>query len=440
MSAEEIAKRLVSKAVELERGAEVIGRVRSGRRQNTRFAANDLTTSGASDDDEISLTVAIASRHATVRTNQSDDASLVALAKRAVEMAKLAPVDPEWMPVLGAHTPLPSANAFDARTRDQHAGERADAARSAIELGKKAGVTVAGYYESGGHTRSIATSAGFVASFDQSDASLTVTARAPDGTGSGWAGAADVSASAIDGTALASIAIDKATRSRAPRALDPGRYDVVLEPAAVAELLGFLIDALDARPADEGRSFFSRKGKSAIGEKLFSPGVTFRSDPNDPLTPSAPFDDEGNALSPRTWIDRGALAELRCGRFWAHKNGRAATGEHTAYRLTGGTASGVEELVRTMKRGLVVTRFWYCRWLDPKELMVTGLTRDGVFLVEDGKITAPVNNFRFNESPARVLANVIGMTTREVRTPGGVMRVPAVATSAFNMASVSAAV
>lgn len=440
MSAEELAKRLVARAVEVDRSVEAVGRVRIGRRQNTRFAANDITTSGASDDDAISLTVAFESRHATVSTNQGDDASLGALAKRAVEMAKLAPVDPEWMPVVGAHAPLASSNAFDAPTRDQDPQERAAAARSAIELGKKAGVTIAGYYESGGHVRALATSAGFSASFDESDASLTVTARTPDGTGSGWAGAEEVAARAIDACALAKVAIDKATRSRSPRALEPGRYDVVLEPAAVAELLGFLIDGLDARAADEGRSFFSRKDKSAIGERLFSEGVTLRSDPNDPTTPSSPFDDEGTALSPRTWIDRGTLAELHCGRFWAKKQGRSATGEHTAYRLTGGTAPSVEELVRTMKRGLVVTRFWYCRWLDPKELMVTGLTRDGVFLVEDGAITSPVNNFRFNDSPGRVLANVIGMTAREVRTPGGVMRVPAVATTAFNMASVSAAV
>lgn len=442
MSPKEIAQQLVARALEIDRGVEAIGRVRVGKQQNTRFAAGDITTSGASDDDELSLTVAFDKRHATVKTNQRDEASIASLAKRAVDMSKLAPADPEWMAVQGPRTFPAPATAFDPRTHDQAPSERASAAASAIELAKRAGVTVAGFYESFGHERAIATSAGLAASFQQSRADLTVTARTPDGTGSGWAGAEEVSSSSIDASALAKIAIDKATRSRSPRALDAGRYDVVLEPAAVAELLGFLIDGLDARAADEGRSFFSRKDKNALGEKLFSPNVTLRSDPSDPNTPFAPFDDDGTALSPLAWIDRGTLSNLHYARFWADKQKKTATGDHGAYRLSGGTAASTDELVKTIKRGLVVTRFWYCRWLDPKELTVTGLTRDGVFLVENGAITSPVNNFRFNDSPARVLANVLGMTSREVRVPGwgGVMRVPAIAASAFNMASVSAAV
>jgi predicted Zn-dependent protease len=284
------------------------------------------------------------------------------------------------------------------------------------------------------------TSAGLYADHAQTSASLTVTARTLDGGGSGWGMAVSNRASEIDAAKVGQVATAKAKASVKPRPLDPGRYTVVLEPAAVSELLGFLVGSLDARGADEGRSFFSRPGGGTrLGEKLFADAVTLRSDPTDPATADSPFDDEGFALAPITWVDRGSLSNLSYSRYWAKKQGKAPTGDHSVVHMAGGAAASQDALVRGVKRGLLITRFWYTRWVDHQSMLVTGLTRDGVFLIEDGQITAPVNNFRFNESPVNMLRNLEAMTSQTVQAPGGA-RVPALRTAEFNLASRSDAV
>jgi predicted Zn-dependent protease len=237
---------------------------------------------------------------------------------------------------------------------------------------------------------------------------------------------------------LARTAIEKATRSVGAKPLAPGKYTVILEPQAVYEMMAFLVRAMDQRHADEGRSFFSGK----VGQKLFADFVSFKSDPADALTPGAPFDSEGLPLSAHSWISAGRVDKLHVSRYWAKKKGLAATGRHSVYRLSGGQAGSIEDLVKGTKKGLLVTRFWYSRMLEPQTVMVTGLTRDGVFLIEDGKVTSPVANFRYNESPVSVLKNVDAMThsTSRVIASGGVWHVPALRTHEFTMASPSAAV
>jgi predicted Zn-dependent protease len=213
---------------------------------------------------------------------------------------------------------------------------------------------------------------------------------------------------------------------------------VVLEPAAVASLLLFLRSSLDARRADEGRSFFSKAGGGTrIGEKLFPEAITLRSDPTDAQLAVAPFDREGLPLQPTAWIEKGTVRALTYGRYWAQKQGKPATGQPDGWILDGGTASR-EELVKGVARGVLITRFWYLRWIDQQTVLATGLTRDGVFLIENGAVTRPVNNFRFNESPVQMLARCDAMSPAVV-TEGGV-RVPALRTHEFNLASISEAV
>ncbi len=437
-------KTLLDLAARLAPGAEALARATTGRSGNTRFAVNDITTAGMTDDTGARLTLAVGKRHASAETNQTDDASLEALVKRTLAMAKASPEDPEWMGVLGAHDFPPSPAAYDATTEALSPDRRAEAAKLAIARAKDKELSIAGFYEThGAHTR-LWSSAGLRASHASSIASLTMTARTPDGEGSGWSGAEEVRASDVDAGALAHVAADKGARSHGPKALAPGRYTVVLEPAAVGDLMGFFFDALDARRADEGRSFFAKPGGGTrIGEKLFASAVTLRSDPLDPATPGRTWDGEGMPLARTTWVEGGKLQNLNYSRYWAKKQGKAPTGAHATWHLSGGAAASVDALVAKVDRGLLVTRFWYTRWVDPQTMLVTGLTRDGVFWIEKGKVTHPVNNFRFNESPAAVLKNLVGMTKPTWRIPwwdGGVVRVPAVLARDFHMASVSAAV
>ena len=423
--------------------AEARASVSFGRKGNTRFAAGEITTAGATDIAEVSLSVSLGKRHATATTSESSPAALEKLAERTLAMAKLVPEDPELMPVLGPQSYGAAPDDYDDATANMVDSERAQAARAVIELADSKQVIPAGFFQASATERALATSAGLTARHRSTSASFTLTVRTPDGTGSGWAGSEATRAADIRASELAATAIDKALRSRSPRALDPGEYTVVLEPAAVGDLLGFLIDALDARSADEGRSFFAKKGGGTrVGEKLFAPRIQLQSDPHAAATPGAPFDGEGLPLEAVRWIDHGKLLALRYSRFWAAKKSKQPTGYHSTFALTGGEAADTAALVKSVKKGLLVTRFWYIRWLEPRELSVTGLTRDGVFSIENGEVKHPVNNFRFNESPAKLLANCRDMTREAVRVQsyGGVFRVPALLADRFHMASVSAAV
>jgi predicted Zn-dependent protease len=358
-------------------------------------------------------------------------------------MTKLAPEDPEWVPVLGPQKYAASGNEFDEATATLGNEQRAKAARAIIALADEKQVIPAGFYLTRAVKRFLATSRGLSAEHRRTVASLTLTVRTPDGTGSGWAGAEELKASAVDAGAIARTAIDKAIRSKNPQALAPGDYTVVLEPMAVGDLMNFLLSSLDARGADEGRSFFSKPdGKTKVGESLIAKQLSLVSDPADASTPGAAFDEDGVPLRRVSWFEQGTLKALANSRYWAAKKNLPPTGNHGTFLLSGGAAKSTDELVGKVKRGLLVTRFWYVRWLQLRELTVTGLTRDGVFLIENGKISRPVNNFRFNQSPLDLLARCQAATANTVRVPswGGVMRVPAILSERFHMASVSAAV
>jgi predicted Zn-dependent protease len=420
-------------------GAEVSASLGWSRSANTRFARSELTSNGDVTQTTLDIAVAFGKREASVSTNQLDETSVRVAIDQAARLAKLSPEDPERQPVLGPQKYMTVKGAFDKPTAGLGAVERATAAASAIDAGTAAKLEIAGFYEHTAASVARATSAGLYAFHSSTNAEFSTTCRTADGTGSGWAGAWSKAAANIDTRALAGIAADKAVRSAKPRALPPGKYQVVLEPAAVGELLGFLSDSMSRRSADEGRSYFSKPGGGTrLGEKVLPEHVTLTSDPADPDLPTAPFAGDGWPLAKTTWIDKGTITNLGCSRFWAAKNGLTPLGRPGALRLAGGKAASVEELVKGVKKGVLITRFWYTRWVDPRTMLITGLTRDGVFLIENGAITAPVNNFRFNESPLVMLGNSDAMTSRVWETPG--LMVPALRTDGFNLASVSDAV
>ena len=168
------------------------------------------------------------------------------------------------------------------------------------------------------------------------------------------------------------------------------------------------VGAMNARPADEGRSFFS---KVKVGDAAFSPLVSLRSDPRNARTPMLPFDGEGRPLEVQPWITAGKLEALAMSRFWAQKTKRAPVGGHGGFELAAGTTPRAK-LLEGIKRGVLISRFWYTNWVDGQTLLLTGLTRDGTFWIEKGKIVEPVRNFRWNDSPLSVLAKVVALGKR----------------------------
>ena len=434
---------VAQKCLQLAKGVECLVSVTGQRQGNTRFGVSEISSSSDVEKQHVSVTIQIGKRQATASTNQLDATALADVVVRATRMAKLAPENPEAMPPLGRQVYRAAAGASDPATANLTPAARAKTVGAALALAKEA--QISGYYEHAARISALASSQGMRATHEHTTVDLRVTARTEDGTGSGWGGGTSHRAADLDGGALAKIAVDKARSSAKPTRLDPGRYTVVLEPAAVSDLFGWLYGALGARRADEGRSFFSKPGGGTrIGEKLFPEWVTVKSDPTDPQLTSRPFDGEGFPVAPTTWIDKGTVKALTYSRYWAQKQGKPPTGSPSGWILEGGDAARAakvlatrDDLIKGVKRGVLITRFWYLRSVDPQTLLVTGLTRDGVYLIENGAVTRPVNNFRFNESPVQMLGKSDAMT------PGVIsqwVRVPALRTHEFNLASISEAV
>jgi predicted Zn-dependent protease len=406
------SKTLIDRALSFSKADETSARLNGGDRGNLRFARNTATTSGASSGYTVAVTAKYGKKSGTATISEFDDASLQRAVRSAEEIARLSPDNPEAMPVLGPQQHSPSKAYFEdvaAATPEW----RADAAASAIEMSRKRDVVSAGFVETAATVRALGTSKGLFAFDRMTAADYNLTARTRDESGSGWASKSFNELKRLDTAALATAAIEKAVRSRNPAAIEPGKYTVLLEPAALADLLVFFAFSASARQADEGRSFFSRKGGgNRLGERIVGEDVRIYSDPGHPLAPAMTFDDEGLPIGREAWVEGGVLKNLMYSRYWAQKQGKQPTAGPANLIMEGGDAT-MDELVEGTDRGVLVTRFWYIRPLDPQTLLLTGLTRDGVFLIEKGKITRPVKNMRWNESPVVALNNIEAMTAAE---------------------------
>jgi predicted Zn-dependent protease len=408
----EQAKALMDRALAFSKADESQAILTGGDRANVRFARNSVTTAGASSGYSLALVAKFGQKSGTVTASEFSDASLEKAMRNAEEIARLSPDNPEAMPVLGAQTYTPVKAYFeDAASASPE--WRANSVRAAVDLSKQKDVVSAGFVETSAQILAVSNSKGLFAYDRFSAADYNLTARTPDGTGSGWASRSYSELRLLDPPMLAAIAIDKAARSRNPAAIEPGKYTVVLEPAALADLLASLAFAANARQADEGRSFFSKKGGGTrAGEQVVGEKVRLYSDPSYDIAPAVPFDSQGLPLKRITWIEGGVLKNLSYSRYWAQKQGKEPTAQPGNLIMDGGTAT-MGDLIKGVDRGILVTRFWYIRPLDPQTLLLTGLTRDGLFLIEKGEVTRPIKNMRWNESPIFALNNLDAMTPTE---------------------------
>jgi predicted Zn-dependent protease len=435
---EDEARTVVKAAFDAVDVADVHVRIQGSETGFLRWANNGATTSGQVTDATVTVSCAVGMRHGSVDVHGLVPGEIAAAARRALELAKLAPDDPEYVPSLGAATVKPVALAWS--DTPVSADDRAAAVADAIGETKKQSLVGAGFIESFRRSEVVATRAGFFGLHHATGLQLSTTARTPDGSGSGWGASGGVALKDLDAAAAARTACDKALRSRKAKALPPGVYPVVLEPAAVRGLASFM--QLDARDADEGHSpFIKPGGGTRVGEKILGE-LTLRADPWNPSLPTAPFDKEGMPRPPVNFVDSGVLKKLRNSRYWAKKMKRQADAEYDVLIPSGPKPQTLAELVAGLEHGLLVTRLWYIRPLDPQTVTVTGLTRDGIFLVEKGQIVGPVNNFRFNQSVLQMFADADGYTA-PVRVPGEGGReglAPGLRCKAFHLASTSDAV
>ncbi|SHK07964.1 TldD/PmbA family protein [Hymenobacter psychrotolerans] len=375
---------------------------------NIRYARNAVSTAGSSSNVSLGVEARFGKRSGVATCNQFDDATLRRCVQRAEEIARLAPEDPEYVPMLGPQqflTPITYAASTAAISPDF----RAQVAADSIALCEGRKLTAAGYLEDGPSFTAIRNSKGLEGYQQLTNLDFSVTVRTADGTGSGYAVGDFTDVTKFDTKAMTKRAADKAAGSVGAKAIEPGKYTVILEPAALVSdegILNRLIYALDARSADEGRSFLSKKGGgNKLGEKMFDSRVTIYSDPLNTSAPGRVFDGDGLPVKPMTWIDKGVMKNMYYSRFWAEKNKKPATAFPSGFVMEGGTQS-VEDLIKGTAKGILITRLWYIRDVDPQTLLVTGLTRDGTFYIENGKIKHPIKNMRFNESPVIMLNNI----------------------------------
>lgn len=380
---------------------------------HVRFAANTVTTSGASERVEVSVTAAFGERQASSSTEDITPAGIANVARQAADFAKLVPPSPERMPVVRAQI-YPKTYGWDAATARANPASRASRAGAILDAARGASLVGAGYTEDVEEITVFANSNGASGVTRSTWSDLSTTMRTADGKQSGWAGRSSHRAADVDATAIAARAAEKASRWANPIELPPGRYTTVLEPAAVAPLFGYLLGALDRRSADEGRSPFSKDAGTRIGEPMFAPALSLVADPADKMIPGSPFGEDGLATQKLVAIDAGRLASLVTSRFWAKKNKLAATPHSRNWKLVSSEpAASLDELIAGTERGVLVTRIWYVRMLAPQTLTVTGLTRDATFLIEDGKVSSPIKNFRINQSVLDLLRDVEAATAPE---------------------------
>jgi predicted Zn-dependent protease len=453
MLTREQAQKITEKALSFSTFPECDISVNSSEQAFIRFALNDVTTSGFTVEQSLSISSVRDGKSGSTRVDEFDDDSLREAVKRTERLAMIAPPNPERVPPLEKQK-YPELENYAASTANARNQAMIPHIRAIMDGAKANSLQAAGFFERSAETAAIANKQGNFGYGRVTDAHLSATVRNAAGTSSGWASQPAVLIESIDGAAVAKTAVDKCLRWKDPKRLDPGKYTVVLEPTATGDLVQMMGFGMQARAAEEGRSFLSKKGGGTLaGEKLFPDFITLRSDPFNKLYSALPWGGGGFGFGGGggaggglpadrvTWIENGVVKNLVYDRYWAAKAGKQPTPAPGRLVLEGGGKS-ITDLIASVDRGLLVTRFWYIRVVNPQTMQVTGLTRDGVFLIEQGKVTSPVMNFRFNQSPVEMLKNTMAMGTpvRVRGGEGGGMIAPAIVAKDFSFTSVSDAV
>jgi PmbA protein len=402
-------ERLVTRAIKFSEADETEVDVSSTTDALTRFANNTIHQNVAEQNLSISIRTVVDGRTARATTNKTDDESLRRTVAAAIRLAHNQPRNPDLLPMLRSQKYQKVARHF-AATAEATPQDRARAVTRVCKMADKTKQTAAGIFATGSTKSVLANSRGLFAHYEQTRAEFSVTILEDDS--SGWAKVNSPDVRKIDPEELAESASRKAANSRKPRELEPGHYTVILEPPAVLDLVGFLFyDFADTAIRDKRSCFTGRIGKKILGDN-----ITLWDDVYHPLQTGTPYDGEGVPRQKVLLVDRGVPTNLVYSRASAKKMKAKPTGhgfslpndygEAPMNLVFGGGDKSVDEMVSSTERGVLVTRLWYIREVDPYEKVLTGMTRDGTFLVENGRVAGGIRNFRFNQSILEMLLNV----------------------------------
>jgi PmbA protein len=408
----------------------------------TRFANNAIHQHVAEHGITVSIRTVVDGRTARVTTNRTDADSLSAAVEDSLSLAASRPKDSKLLPIPGKQN-YRKVNRFVPATALLSAGERARAVKRSCDLAERHGQVAAGIFSSGESQSTMGNSRGLRAQYRQTQAEFSITMQ--QGSAASWAKANAADVRQFDPLALARTASEKSARAQNPLELEPGRYTVILEPAAVLDLVGFLFYDFAATAVHDKRSCLSGR----MGKPVFGKNITITDDVYHPEQLGAPFDGEGMPRQRVTLVDRGVPRNLVYSRQSAKAARKQPTGHGFALPneygeapmnlVIGGGKSSVEEMIASTDHGLLVTRLWYIREVDPYEKIMTGMTRDGLFLVKGGKIASGARNFRFNQSILEMLRHVelLGQAHRASGEEAFEMVVPAMKVSNFHFSEVT---
>jgi predicted Zn-dependent protease len=434
---EDQALSLLEKVVKQSAAEEVFVSLSAGEESLSRFSENQISQNISKTVFSLNITSYFGNKSASAAVTEFDEDAIAQTIKRSQELAKIAPADPEWMPLLPPQTYNSPPAAFDEATAAASPLARAEMVRQACAIASQAGANASGTLSAEASLYAIASSTGLRACNHSTEAEFSFTARIDNG--SSWSESTAWSISQLPIAQLAQQVVDRAIASRNPRDITPGIYPVIFDGAAFANLLPWITWGMDARAADEGRSFMSiadAEGKPAgnrAGEQLFSPLVQVQRDPAHPLLRSGHFFRDGLSNNYLEIIKNGVPQSLSYSHYWAAQKGTESKGVFYPIVMTGSDQS-LADLIAKSDRAIFVSRAWYVNYVNPKTSEVTGMTRDGTFWIEDGKIAYPIKNLRFNQSLPDMLRDVDALS--EVKRYG-ISVVPGVRVKAFNFTSIT---
>ncbi len=379
----------------------------------SRFSENQISQNVRKNTFSLTVTSYFGKRSASASTTELERDAIAETLRRAEDLARIAPEDPEWVELLPKQTYSDRLPAFDEATANLSPLKKGEIIQQVCSLSQDAGVNGSGTLSFQVSLNAIGNSAGLRGCDRTTEADFSFTARVDNG--SSWNRCTAWSIAHLPIIDLTEKVIKRAIASRNPQAIEPGDYTVVFEPSAFASLLPWVIWNLDARAADEGRSFMSRSddaGKpigNKVGEQLFSPMIQVQRHAAHPLLQGGRFFGDGLSNETLNIIQDGIPKTLAYSRYWAKEQGKEPTGAMYPIVMTGSDKT-VADLIASTERGIFVSRAWYVRYVNPRTLEVTGMTRDGTFLIENGKISHPVKNLRFNQCLPEMLQNVVALS------------------------------
>lgn len=412
----------------------------------SRFANNNMTQNQAPERVSVSIRVISGKRQLRLSTDNISNSGIEQLVDNAITAVKLLPEDPTVLPLpdLALTKPLdghPDFNRYDRRTGEMSADQRSDSVNSMIEAAKQHNLSCAGTYSAGGDSYAIGNSNGMFHYHNESGCECSVTVVAPNS--SGWAKVHNPKSEHVDARALTESAAKNAINSADPKDLPPGKYTVILPPSAVLDLLGYLWgDFTGTSHVDKLSSLLGK-----VGQKVFGENINIQDDVYHPMQSGARFDGEGLPRTVVTLVENGVVKNLVYGRKSAAKMNAKPTGHGVSEPspegeypvnlvMQGGTAS-LDDMIKSTDRGILLTRVWYVRLVDPTTILLTGMTRDGTFLIENGKISYGIKNLRFNAGVIDMLNNVLalGPSVRAAGENSFPAVVPALKVANFNFSS-----